>query len=93
MLAGNEPADHLHTGVSEDDLVMRRIGEFGSEVLTGEMQIFVHFRTPAGAIADIVDNPCMRDPFGCAPVAIVAAQLTFCNGAIRDVQSGQARWL
>ena len=77
-----QPADDFHTGSRKDILLVRRVGQFGGQVLPGEVEIFVKVQPPLGAIGHIVHDAVVRDKFSGAALSILPAQFEVRNDAV-----------
>ena len=82
-----QPADDFHTGSCKDIFLVRRVGEFGGQVLPGEVKILMQIQPPFGAIGHIVDDALVRDKFPGAVLTILTAQFEVRNEAVWDVHA------
>lgn len=65
----------FHPGTEKDLLLVRSIYDLRRQVLSSEMELFMHARSPLRAIRDIVYGACVRDPHARAAFTRLAAQL------------------
>ncbi len=82
-----QPANGFHAWTSEHILLVRRVGEFTCQILTGEVQILVQVESPFRAISHIVDDAFVRDKFPCAAFSVLAAQFQVRNEAEGDIHA------
>ena len=66
-------ANNLYAIMFENFFLMRSVGDFAGEILTGEMQKLMHPSPPFRTIGYVVNNSIVRDPHGCAAFACIAA--------------------
>lgn len=64
-------ADDLDAWACEDFFIVRSIGKFAAKVLPGEMQVAVQVAAPIWAVAYIVNNAVIGDPFWGVVVAVM----------------------
>ena len=83
--SGLKTADYFHTWPCEHFLHVRRIWQFGRQILPGKVQLLVQVRTPLGAITHIVNNTCEGDQLGSAAFTGAATQFHLCDDAVWDV--------
>lgn len=82
-----QPADGFHAWASEHILLVRRVGEFTCQILTGEVQILMQIEPPFRAIGHIVDDAFVRDKFPRAAFSVLAAQFEVRNEAEGDIHA------
>jgi len=83
-----QPADDFDAGPRKHIFLMRRVGQFGGQVLPGEVEVLVQVQPPFGAIGHIVDDAVVRDKFSGAALAILPAQFEVRNETVWDVHAG-----
>jgi hypothetical protein len=68
-----QPSNDLYTRPCKDILCVRSFLQFSGQVLSGEVQVFVHIVAPFWAISHIVNDAVESDEFTRAAFACAAA--------------------
>ena len=83
-----QSANRFHAWTGEYILFVRRVGEFGGEVLPRKVKILVHVESPFGAIGHVVHDAVIGDKFSGAAFAVLFAQFEVRNEAVWNIHTG-----
>lgn len=83
-----QPADYFDTRPREHLILMRRLGQLGSEVLPGKVKLFMQIGPPFGTVGHIVNDSVVSDQLGGAALSGPAAKFHLGDDAIRDAHTG-----
>lgn len=80
-----KPAQYFYTWSGENFVLVRGLGQFGREILPGEVELFVEIRPPFGAIGYVINDSVVGDQLPGTALTIAAAQFHVRDDAFRNV--------